>query len=274
MTETAAETPVMPADPELLKLRVQEAWSNEARVTNYVAKVALREFADGPCRDAWRRTLQSVLPAGRRLRILDAGCGPGVFAQVCAELGHEVTGMDFSDRMILTAKGLAAARGIRCEFVHGDAEAPPFPPQSFDVVLSRRLLFNLPHPERAFAAWRDLVVPGGMVMSMDSDPSAAPEWMNAASRWLGHQLAKVTGYREPPQPYHIPQSVLHMTPDRFPLLRSPSDKVRPMMEQQGLNRIELVYTHEVNRIRHSMESLTERLLRPATRSYILIGYRA
>ena len=80
-----------PDDSSVLKHNVQEAWNLETRVTNYVARVALREFGDGPCREAWRETLRSILPAGR-LRILDVGCGPGMFAQVCAELGHDAAG--------------------------------------------------------------------------------------------------------------------------------------------------------------------------------------
>jgi ubiquinone/menaquinone biosynthesis C-methylase UbiE len=135
--------------------------------------VALREFADGGCRDAGRQVLKEVLPSGR-LRILDKGCGPGMFAHVCTELGHDVTGADFSERMITTARSLAADRGLDCRFVYGDAEESPFPSWSFDVVLSRRLLFNLPNADRAFTAWRDLVEPGGRVISMDSDPSQMP----------------------------------------------------------------------------------------------------
>ena len=256
-----------------LKHQVQEAWNLETRVTNYVAKTALREFGDGPGREAWRETLRAILPAGR-LRILDVGCGPGMFAQVCAELGHEAIGLDFSKRMIMTAESLAADRELPCQFVYGDAEEPPFPPESFDVVLSRRLLFNLPQPERAFAAWRDLVKPGGLVISMDSDPSEASAPVKTLRRWLGLAVARVSGYREPPQPYRLDPKRFQMPHDRFPLIKSPSAMVRPFIEAQGLTKIELVYADRVRKARRSMEPLIERLLHPASRPYILLARRA
>jgi ubiquinone/menaquinone biosynthesis C-methylase UbiE len=260
-------------DAAELKKNVQAAWNFETRVLNYVSKVALREFADGGCRDAWRQILKEILPA-RRLRILDMGCGPGMFAQVCAELGHEVTGADFSERMIATAKSLAADRRLDCRFVYGDAEEPPFPPQSFDVVLSRRLLFNLPNPERAFAAWRDLVVPGGLVISMDSDPAEMPAAIKTVRRWLGLALARLSGYREPPQPYRIDPQRIKIPHERFPLIKSPSSKVRPIMERLGFAKIELIYADEIRRQRQRMEPLIERLLKPASRPYIMIGHKA
>lgn len=261
-------------DSAQLKEQVQQAWNHEGRVTNYVARTALREFADGPGREAWRKTLRAILPAGRPLRILDMGCGPGVFAQVCAELGHDVTGVDFSRRMILTAESLAADRGLSCRFVYGDAEQPPFAPESFDVVLSRRLLFNLPRPDRAFAAWRDLVVPGGLVISMDSDPSELPSWINTSKRYLGRALAAVVGYREPPAAYRIDPQRIRIPHERFPLMKSPSDKVRSVMEDQKLVGIELIYADEVRKARRRMEPFIERLLHPASRPYILMGRRA
>jgi SAM-dependent methyltransferase len=256
---------------DAVKRQVQLAWNLETRVTNYVARVALKEFGDGPCREIWRETLRRILPEGK-LRILDIGCGPGVFTQVCTELGHDVTGMDFSERMIATARSLAEDRGLACTFIYGDAEQPPLPPASFDVVLSRRLLFNLPDPARAFAAWRDLVVPGGMVISMDSDPSDLPAWLKTTRRWAGKALARLTGYQKAPQPWRMPDR-LTVPKECFPLLSSPSEKVRPMMEAQGLVNIELLYAQEVRRIRNSMDPFIEQLLQPPSRPYILIGRR-
>ena len=176
--------------------------------------------------------------------------------------------------MIMTAESLAADRGLPCRFVYGDAEEPPFPPESFDVVLSRRLLFNLPRPERAFAAWRDLAVPGGLVISMDSDPSEASVWVKTFRRWMGLALARVSGYQEPPPPYRIDPKRIQIPQERFPLMQATSAKVRPMLEQQGLTRIELIYADRVRQVRQRMEPLIERLLHPASRPYILVARKA
>lgn len=40
-------------------------------------------------------------------KILDLGCGPGVLSKYLSDLGYDVTGVDFADRMIFIARKLA-----------------------------------------------------------------------------------------------------------------------------------------------------------------------
>ena len=70
-----------------LKQIFQEGWNTPARVDNYVRNVAEAEFAEGECAQAWRQTLEAVLSAADRLKILDVGTGPGVFAGLYAQNG-------------------------------------------------------------------------------------------------------------------------------------------------------------------------------------------
>ena len=93
----------MPSAAEL-KRTFQDGWNIPARVDNYVRNVAEGEFRPGESLQAWRGCLENALSATGRLKILDVGTGPGVFACLYAQMGHECTGLDFSQRMLGEAR--------------------------------------------------------------------------------------------------------------------------------------------------------------------------
>jgi SAM-dependent methyltransferase len=51
-------------------------------------------------------------------RIADFGCGPGLYAKRLARLGASVTGIDFSERSIKHARGVAVDQGLDIEYVN------------------------------------------------------------------------------------------------------------------------------------------------------------
>ena len=115
-----------------------------------------------PAQDsAWRGVAARLAPPGTALEVLDVGCGTGFLALLLAEAGHRAQGVDLAADMLALARGKAAARGLEVPFREGDAEAPPFPPASFDLVVERHVLWTLPDPARALAAWHALLRPGG-----------------------------------------------------------------------------------------------------------------
>ncbi len=127
-----------------LKQMFQAGWNVPVRVENYTRNVT--EFTDGETHVAWRSTLAATLGADERLSVLDVGTGPGIFACLYAQMGHDATGLDFSERMLSVARKRAADLKLDCRFVFGDAEEPPFDGAKFDAVSSRHVLFNLPRP--------------------------------------------------------------------------------------------------------------------------------
>ncbi len=120
-------------------------------------------------REAWQRLLDRLAPAGSTLDVLDVGCGTGFLALLLAERGHRVSGSDLAPAMIARAREKAGAAGLGATFVVGDAEAPDFPAESFDLVVSRHLFWTLPHPEQALAAWVRLLRPGGRLAIVDGE---------------------------------------------------------------------------------------------------------
>jgi ubiquinone/menaquinone biosynthesis C-methylase UbiE len=133
-------------------------------------------------RQAWDRILDLVIPAGA-LDALDCGCGTGFLSLELAGRGHRVTGVDFAPAMVALARQKAAAQGLVVRFEEGDAEQLRFAPKSFDLVISRHVLWTLPHPEVAIDEWLRVLRPGGRLAIVDgaqyNEASAPPQRENA-----------------------------------------------------------------------------------------------
>jgi SAM-dependent methyltransferase len=82
------------------------------------------------------RRLKRLLPAPPAL-ILDAGCGPGLYAVPLAALGHRVTGVDVSAAALRHARELARATRLQgtARFVRGDLRDVHLTPAGFDAAL-------------------------------------------------------------------------------------------------------------------------------------------
>jgi SAM-dependent methyltransferase len=71
----------------------------------------------------------------RGARILVAGSGAGREAFALEQFGYQVTGVDFSPRMVDAAKAEAARRGSSARFTPSDLRVFDAPPGSFDAVV-------------------------------------------------------------------------------------------------------------------------------------------
>jgi len=75
--------------------------------------------------------------------VLDAGCGGGRYTAAWAKLGAKsVTGVDFSEIGIQTARERTASKFSNVKFEIGDALAIPFPDNSFDCSFSNGVLHH------------------------------------------------------------------------------------------------------------------------------------
>jgi demethylmenaquinone methyltransferase / 2-methoxy-6-polyprenyl-1,4-benzoquinol methylase len=104
----------------------------------------------------WRRhTADAVVRPGDA--VLDACCGTGDLAIVCARVGGRVTGLDFSKRMLERARRKAP----ELEWICGDLLELPFPDGSFDAATVGFGVRNVESLERALAELRRVLRAGG-----------------------------------------------------------------------------------------------------------------
>ena len=126
-------------------------------------------------RAVWSRALDGRIQEHFRerrrdgIRVLEVGTGPGFFAIILAELGYQVTAVDYTDAMLAQALENAGTLAERIQFCRMDAEKLAFPDSSFDVVVSRNLTWNLPHPDAAYAQWVRVLKPGGLLLNFDAN---------------------------------------------------------------------------------------------------------
>jgi ubiquinone/menaquinone biosynthesis C-methylase UbiE len=168
-----------------LKEDIRAYWS--ARAATFDDQFGHR-IPPGPERDAWLRELGGRL-GPRPLDVLELACGTGQISGVLIELGHRVTGLDFSEDMLARA---AARHAGRARFVLGDAEATLEPDAAYDAIVCRHLVWTLTAPGTALAEWHRVLKPGGRLVVFDGDfvnPSPVGRLAKAAiaqlDRWSG-----------------------------------------------------------------------------------------
>ena len=104
---------------------------------------------------------------------------------------NRVTGIDFAPAMLALAKEKAANAGAAIRLEEADAENLPFAPASFDLVITRHVLWTLPHPEAAVGEWVRVLRPGGRLAVIDGHSLVAPGEEQAASARRSAEYAPI-----------------------------------------------------------------------------------
>jgi demethylmenaquinone methyltransferase / 2-methoxy-6-polyprenyl-1,4-benzoquinol methylase len=127
----------------------------------------------------WRRKFVSQLSRCQPKQVLDVATGTGDLAILVGSLASvkEVVGIDNASNMILIAKNkvLQSKFKKKITFRDGDAEAIPFPDESFDAVTVAFGVRNYEDLEKGLTEMRRVLRSGGVMMILEfSHPEVMP----------------------------------------------------------------------------------------------------
>lgn len=174
---------------------------------------------DPATRAAWVTLLRRLLPTAPS-RVADLGCGTGTLSLVLAQQGHAVTGVDFSSSMITLAREKARAASVEIDWQTGDAATPPLRDGTFDVVLTRHVLWALPDPRAALGRWIDLLRDRGRLILIEG------RWSTGAGLSAGETADHLRSYGRACETIRLTAEVYWGKPiddERYVVISPPSD---------------------------------------------------
>jgi len=189
----------IPAWPRPFDPGAELDWSDPTFSRRLLAE-HLDQTHDGASRrrrliDEQVRRLRRLLPDPPS-RILDGGCGPGLYAVRLARLGYRVDGVDVGPAVIRHARREARAAGVgrQVHFEVGDLRSIPVSPRYDAVVLIYFVLENLPAGRQLSTLRRvgACLRPGGrliaeMRLRPDQPPGRLSAWELTESSLLGRR---------------------------------------------------------------------------------------
>lgn len=124
-------------------------------------------------------------------RVLDIGCGPGLYLQALAEQGHDCRGIDFSPASIAYARAEARRAALSIDYEEADLRHAAFGPErTFDAVMLIFGEFNVFTPGDArtiLAKAHAALKPGGRLLLEPATEAAVRRIGSERSVWWSAQ---------------------------------------------------------------------------------------
>jgi ubiquinone/menaquinone biosynthesis C-methylase UbiE len=158
-------------------------------------------------RTAWPEVVEFARTLPPRSRVADLGCGNGRHANLLADGGHRVAGLDASVRLL----EIARERVPQASFILGDVCALPFRDETFSAAIAVASIHHLPSEGERLQALREVsrvLEPGApllvTVWALERDASAPLRETRAAGPDPGDVwIPWRAGGREAMRFYHL-----------------------------------------------------------------------
>ena len=156
---------------------------------------------------SWRRRAVAALELAPPSVVIDVACGTGDLCRELTSAGHLAVGIDFSPKMLATARVGAVP------LVQADASLLPVASASADGVVCGFALRNLTDLATVFAEMARVVRPGGRISLLEIDAPRARLlglghrlWFRRVVPHLGALFSDQAAYR------YLPRSVAYLPP--------------------------------------------------------------
>jgi ubiquinone/menaquinone biosynthesis C-methylase UbiE len=128
--------------------------------------------------------------AGRR--VLDAGCGPGIYAEELLARGADVVAVDGSTAMVELAR---QRLGARARVLHADLNKPlPFESSEFDLIVCALVIHHLDDREACLREFFRVLRRGGHVVISTQHPTT--DWLRKGGSYFETKLEEDIWHRE------------------------------------------------------------------------------
>jgi len=129
--------------------------------------------------------LLSEEATGRRLRLLDAGCGDGLLTLALAKRHRDwsFVGADQRADMLAGARARADGRGLGNVSFEAADLTKPLPSSGFDAVVALECLHEIPDDRAALAAMAGALRPGGLLALQVPDRDWRPVLPGSSGIW-------------------------------------------------------------------------------------------
>lgn len=120
-------------------------------------------------RKAFAEQVAMSIPDCDNIEALDLGCGSGFMSMILADANCRVTGIDFSEDMLVLARQNLAQRGYEATLLRMRAQELAFPDGSFDFVVSRNVTWMLEGVDSVYAEVMRVLKDGGVFLNLDAN---------------------------------------------------------------------------------------------------------
>lgn len=150
---------------------IEKYWTSR---TEGYSTVNINEL-DSPQKNLWLDVIKKNAPPinNRQIKVLDIGTGPGFFSILSSILGYDVTSIDCTQSMLdeakINSKIYLDPPANKIKFIKMDAQNLDFKNETFDLIVSRNLTWNLENPTKAYLEWFRVLKFGGRLINFDAN---------------------------------------------------------------------------------------------------------